>query len=130
VNLNLPILIVDDSPAVLSVVRLVLAKCGFTNIAEAENGSAAMKHLSKCYCELVISDLNMPEVDGLELLHLIRNDPKIRHISFVLMSAEKNAASVIAAKQLQADGFIYKPFTPQALMDKLHSISKLVPAEE
>jgi len=114
----------------LGVVRLVLAKCGFTNIAEAANGSAAMHYLKKQYTELVISDLNMPEVDGLELLRLIRNDQTLKHIAFVLMSAEKDAASVVAAKQLQADGIIFKPFTPQGLMDKLHSIPKLVPADE
>jgi two-component system chemotaxis response regulator CheY len=128
-NTSVPVLIVDDSTAVRRIVRQILRQCGFNDLAEASDGLEAANRLRTSRFGLVISDVDMAPMNGIELLQAVRRDPDLRDICFVLMTAFKDMAHVAAAKKFGADALLLKPFTAEALLDKLAKIERLNPAE-
>lgn len=119
VTQSIPILVVDDFPAMRRIIRQHLTLLGFTNICEANDGEDALKQLKGAPFELVISDWTMPNIMGIELLRIMRSDPELANIKFVLVTAESQKKNMLEASQAGANGFICKPFTAEILKDKI-----------
>src|SRR5262249_1186912 len=101
---------------------------GFTNIDEAEDGQVALAKLRAGAFEFVVSDLNMPNMNGFELLRNIRADEKLKALPVLLVTAEAKKEDIVTAAQIGASGYIVKPFTKATLEEKLTKIlAKLAP---
>ena len=123
-NLKMKILIVDDFATMRRIVRNVLKQIGFTNMAEAENGKAALKVLKKENIDLILCDWNMPEMPGIDLLKAIRSDDELKNIPFVMVTAEAQKDNIIEAVKAGVNSYIVKPFTPETVNEKLNIIFK------
>jgi two-component system, chemotaxis family, chemotaxis protein CheY len=119
---NMPILIVDDYKTMLRIIRNLLKQLGFDNVDEATDGSTALHRLREKNYGLVISDWNMEPMTGLQLLREVRNDTKLKHIPFVMVTAESKTENVIAAKEAGVTNYIVKPFNAETLKQKLVAV--------
>ncbi|GFZ77636.1 response regulator [Elstera cyanobacteriorum] len=119
---NMPILIVDDYKTMLRIIRNLLKQLGFDNVDEATDGSTALARLREKSYGLVISDWNMEPMTGLQLLREVRNDAKLKHIPFVMVTAESKTENVIAAKEAGVTNYIVKPFNAETLKQKLVAV--------
>ncbi len=119
---NMPILIVDDYKTMLRIIRNLLKQLGFDNVDEATDGSTALHRLREKNYGLVISDWNMEPMTGLQLLREVRNDAKLKHIPFVMVTAESKTENVIAAKEAGVTNYIVKPFNAETLKQKLVAV--------
>jgi two-component system, chemotaxis family, chemotaxis protein CheY len=119
---KLKILVVDDFSTMRRIVRNLLKESGYTNVEEAEDGAVALQRLKVGGIEFVISDWNMPNMDGLTLLQSVRADAALRSLPFLMITAEAKKENIIAAAQAGASGYIVKPFTAATLNDKLAKI--------
>jgi two-component system chemotaxis response regulator CheY len=115
-------LVVDDFPTMRKIVRNLLKELGFTNVDEAEDGAAAMAKLREGNFEFVVSDWNMPNMDGLTLLQAVRADEQLKTLPFLMITAEAKKENVRAAVQAGASSCIAKPFTAATLQEKLDKI--------
>jgi two-component system chemotaxis response regulator CheY len=116
------ILVVDDFSTMRRIVRNLLKELGFTNIDEAEDGAIALQKLNSEAFEFVITDWNMPNMDGLTLLQTVRSTPSLKHLPVLMITAEAKKENIIAAAQAGASGYIVKPFTAATLSEKLNKI--------
>ena len=116
------ILVVDDFSTMRRIVRNLLKELGFANVDEAEDGTAALHKLKTQAYEFVISDWNMPNMTGIELLRAVRADPQIKHLPFLMITAEAKRENIIEAATAGANGYIVKPFTAAVLEEKLAKI--------
>jgi len=116
------ILVVDDFPTMRRIVRSLLKELGFTNVDEAEDGQDALGKLRGGQFEFVISDWNMPNLDGLDMLKQIRADDALKATPVLMITAEAKKENIIAAAQAGANGYIVKPFTAVTLEEKLNKI--------
>ncbi len=119
---NMSILVVDDFPTMRRIVRTLLKELGFANVDEAEDGNEALSKLRSGSFELVVSDWNMPNLDGLEMLKQIRADDALKHLPVLMVTAEAKKENIIAAAQAGASGYVVKPFTAATLEEKLNKI--------
>jgi two-component system chemotaxis response regulator CheY len=119
---ELKFLVVDDFSTMRRIVRNLLKELGFTNVDEAEDGQAALAKLRGGGFDFVISDWNMPNMTGLELLKELRADPALRHLPVLMVTAEAKKENIIEAAQAGASGYIVKPFTAATLDEKLNKI--------
>lgn len=120
---DLKILIVDDFPTMRRIVRTLMKQNGYTNLTEAEDGEQALRMLNvEMDYEMVVSDWNMPNMTGLELLKAVRADAKLKHLPFLMVTAEAEKENIIEAVKAGVSNYIVKPFTGQALKDKLDKI--------
>ncbi|CAO1663738.1 chemotaxis response regulator CheY [Salinicola sp. LHM] len=119
---NMSILVVDDFPTMRRIVRSLLKELGFENVEEAEDGQEALTKLRAGGFEFVVSDWNMPNLDGLEMLKEIRQDPKLSSLPVLMVTAEAKKENIIAAAQAGANGYVVKPFTAATLEEKLNKI--------
>ncbi|MFY0989128.1 chemotaxis response regulator CheY [Halomonas sp. C05BenzN] len=119
---NMSILVVDDFPTMRRIVRSLLKELGFTNVEEAEDGQDALNKLKAGGFEFVVSDWNMPNLDGLEMLKQIRADDALKHLPVLMVTAEAKKENIIAAAQAGASGYVVKPFTAATLEEKLNKI--------
>jgi len=119
---NMSILVVDDFPTMRRIVRSLLKELGFENVEEAEDGQEALTKLRTGGFEFVVSDWNMPNLDGLEMLKEIRLDPKLSSLPVLMVTAEAKKENIIAAAQAGANGYVVKPFTAATLEEKLNKI--------
>ena len=115
-------LVVDDFSTMRRIVRNLLKELGYTNADEAEDGAVALQKLKGGVFDFVISDWNMPNMDGLQLLQAVRADPSLKHLPVLMITAEAKKENIIAAAQSGASGYIVKPFTAGTLNDKLVKI--------
>ena len=115
-------LVVDDFSTMRRIVRNLLKELGFTNVDEAEDGAIALQKLQSGGFEFVVTDWNMPNMDGLTLLQTIRSTPNLRHLPVLMITAEAKKENIIAAAQAGASGYILKPFTAGTLSEKLTKI--------
>lgn len=115
-------LVVDDFSTMRRIVRNLLKELGFTNIDEAEDGVVALQKLEAGGFDFVVTDWNMPNMDGLTLLQRIRQSPQLRHLPVLMITAEAKKENIIAAAQSGASGYIVKPFTSATLSEKLQKI--------
>ena len=113
---------VDDFSTMRRIVRNLLKELGFTNVDEAEDGAVALGKLKGGGFEFVVSDWNMPNMDGLTLLKSVRADPALKALPFLMVTAEAKKENIIAAAQAGASGYIVKPFTAATLNEKLAKI--------
>jgi len=119
---NMNILIVDDFPTMRRIVRNLLKDLGFENVDEAEDGVHALDKLRTLPFDFVVSDWNMPNMDGLTLLQTIRADPALASLPVLMVTAEAKKENIIAAAQAGANGYVVKPFTAATLEEKLNKI--------
>ena len=125
---DMKILIVDDFSTMRRIVRNLLKEIGYANADEAEDGQAALKMLRAGNFDFVVSDLNMPNMDGFELLRQIRADEKLKALPVLLVTAEARKEDIVTAAQIGASGYIVKPFTKATLEEKFGKIlQKLAP---
>ena len=125
------VLVVDDMMTMRKIVSKICRELGFTDITEAVNGSDAWQKISeaKTPFNLVISDWNMPQSTGLDLLKRVRSDSRFTATPFVMVTAEAEQSQIVEALQAKVNGYIIKPFTADMLRDKLAGIyTKLQPA--
>ncbi|MCS6811805.1 MAG: chemotaxis response regulator CheY [Tepidimonas sp.] len=115
-------LIVDDFSTMRRIVRNLLKELGHTDADEAEDGSVALHKLRNGKFDMVITDINMPNMNGFELLTSIKSDDKLKHIPVLMVTAEARKEDIIAAAQGGAAGYIVKPFTKATLEEKLTNI--------
>ncbi|MCL5425810.1 MAG: chemotaxis response regulator CheY [Gammaproteobacteria bacterium] len=119
---NMSFLVVDDFPTMRRIVRSLLKELGFTNVEEAEDGQDALNKLRAGSFEFVVSDWNMPNLDGLEMLKEIRQDDALKGLPVLMVTAEAKKENIIAAAQAGANGYVVKPFTAATLEEKLNKI--------
>ncbi len=119
---NMRILVVDDFPTMRRIVRNLLKELGYSNVDEAEDGAAGLARLRSGGFEFVISDWNMPNLDGLSMLKEIRADATLSHLPVLMVTAESKKENIIAAAQAGASGYVVKPFTAATLDEKLGKI--------
>lgn len=120
---NLKILIVDDFSTMRRIVKNLLRDLGFTNTHEADDGARALPMLqNEGDYQFVVTDWNMPEMEGIDLLKAIRADVKLKHIPVLMVTAESKRDQIIAAAHAGVNGYVVKPFTADILKDKLERI--------
>ena len=122
VDMDMPILIVDDYKTMLRIVRNLLKQLGFNNVDEATDGAMALdKSRAKQY-GLIISDWNMEPMTGYELLKQVRSDSGLSKTPFIMVTAESKTENVIAAKKAGVNNYIVKPFNAQTLKGKIEAV--------
>ena len=119
---NLKFLVVDDFSTMRRIVRNLLKELGFSNVDEAEDGVAALQKLRGGSFGFVISDWNMPNMDGMTLLQTIRSEQALKKIPVLMVTAEAQKENIVAAAQAGASGYVVKPFTAAILEEKLNKI--------
>ena len=115
-------LVVDDFSTMRRIVRNLLKELGFTNVEEAEDGVVALQKLQGGDFEFVVTDWNMPNMDGLTLLQSIRQSSALKSLPVLMVTAEAKKENIIAAAQAGASGYIVKPFTAVTMAEKLEKI--------
>ncbi len=121
---NMKIMVVDDMSTMRRIVRNVLKQLGFTNVEEAENGKEALEKLKGDAFGFVVSDWNMPVMTGIDMLRAIRADEALKQIPVLMVTAEAQKENIIEAVQAGVSNYIVKPFTAEALQDKMAKIFK------
>lgn len=121
---ELRFLVVDDFSTMRRIVSNLLKECGFTDLEEAEDGSAALVKLRNARFDFVVCDINMPNVNGLQMLAEVKKDPNLKHIPVLMVTAEARKEDILLAAQLGAAGYVVKPFTKAILEDKVVFILK------
>jgi len=121
---NMKFLVVDDFSTMRRIVRNLLKELGFTNVDEAEDGVVALQKLRGEQFDFVVSDWNMPNMTGIDLLKAIRADAALKHLPVLMVTAEAKKENIIAAAQAGASGYVVKPFTAATLDEKLNKIFK------
>ncbi len=119
---NLKFLIVDDFSTMRRIVRNLLKELGYTNADEAEDGVVALQKLKGGGFQFVVSDWNMPNMTGIELLRAIRADAELKHLPVLMVTAEAKKENIIEAAQAGASGYVVKPFTAATLEEKLNKV--------
>jgi two-component system chemotaxis response regulator CheY len=119
---SIKILVVDDFPTIRRIVRNLLKELGYSNVDEAEDGAMGLAKLKAGSYDFVISDWNMPNMDGLQMLQGIRADAALAHLPVLMVTAEAKKENIIAAAQAGASGYVVKPFTAAVLDEKIQKI--------
>ena len=115
-------LVVDDFSTMRRIVRNLLKELGYSNVDEAEDGAMALSKLKNERYDFVISDWNMPVMNGLDMLKSIRADATLARLPVLMVTAEAKKENIIAAAQAGANGYVVKPFTAATLDEKLAKI--------
>jgi two-component system chemotaxis response regulator CheY len=121
---DLRFLIVDDFSTMRRIVRNLLKESGFADADEAEDGVVALQKLRNSKFDFVVSDINMPNMTGFQLLAEIKKDDKLKHLPVLMVTAEARKEDIVLAAQQGAAGYIVKPFTKATLEDKVINILK------
>jgi two-component system, chemotaxis family, chemotaxis protein CheY len=119
---NMKFLVVDDFSTMRRIVRNLLKELGFSNVIEAEDGVDALRKLRAESFDFVVSDWNMPNMTGIDLLREIRKDEALKHLPVLMVTAEAKKENIIEAAQAGASGYVVKPFTSVTLDEKLKKI--------
>ena len=119
---NMKVLVVDDFSTMRRIVKNLLRDLGFTNIQEADDGSTALPMLKEGEFDFVVTDWNMPGMQGIDLLKAIRADASLAHIPVLMVTAEAKKEQIVMAAQAGVNGYIVKPFTAATLKTKLDKI--------
>ena len=121
---NMKILTVDDFSTMRRIIRNMLRQLGYTNIVEAEDGAEALSLLQREKVDFVISDWNMPNMSGLDLLKAIRADANLKPIPVLLVTAEALKEYIVQAVKAGVNNYVVKPFTAETLKEKIDTIFK------
>jgi two-component system, chemotaxis family, chemotaxis protein CheY len=125
---DLKFLIVDDFSTMRRIVRGLLKEIGYANADEAEDGAVALRMLKTSKYDFVVSDINMPNMNGFDLLKAIKADDSLKHIPLLMVTAEARKEDIVLAAQTGAAGYIVKPFTKATLEDKVMKIMQKLSA--
>ncbi|MBF0523558.1 MAG: chemotaxis response regulator CheY [Deltaproteobacteria bacterium] len=121
-DLKARILIVDDFSTMRRIIRNLLRQLGYNNIEEADDGAVALPMLKAKKFDFIISDWNMPQMSGLELLQNVRADETLKDVPFLMVTAEALKENIIKAVQAGVSNYIVKPFTADTLKEKITAI--------
>lgn len=119
---KMKILVVDDFSTMRRIVKNLLKQIGYENIDEAEDGQHAFSKLKGDRFQFVVSDWNMPNMTGIELLKNLRSDPELKDLPFLMVTAEAEKEKVIEAIKAGVNNYIIKPFTAEILKEKMEKI--------
>lgn len=127
-NPKMKVLVVDDFSTMRRIVKNLLKQLGYTDIEEAEDGAQALLKLKDGGFGFVVSDWNMPNMDGLEMLKKVRSDSELKDIPILMVTAEAEKEKVITAIQAGVNNYIVKPFTGEVLKEKIDKIFEKINA--
>ncbi len=119
---DIKILVVDDFSTMRRIIKNLLRDLGFTNVDEADDGKTALPILKQGHVDFLITDWNMPEMTGIDLLKAVRADASLAHIPVLMVTAEAKREQIIAAAQAGVNGYVVKPFTAAVLKEKIDKI--------
>ena len=119
---NLKILIVDDFSSMRRIIKNLMRDLGYANTHEADDGLTALPMLKGGGYEFLVTDWNMPGMQGIDLLKAIRNDPQLVSLPVLLVTAEARREQIVEAAEAGVNGYIVKPFTAQTLKEKINKI--------
>ncbi len=122
IDYTAPVLVVDDQLMMVELTKRILSRLGFEDIHHEPDGEKALAQLRAKTYQLVICDMHMQPVTGLQLLRSVRHDDRLKKTRFLLMTGSVEPSIVVAAKQAGADAYILKPFTPEQLKEKLAKV--------
>ena len=125
---DMKFLIVDDFSTMRRIIRGLLKEIGYLNADEAEDGVAALNLLRNANYDFVVSDINMPNMNGFDLLSQIKKDETLRHLPVLMVTAEARKEDIVRAAQEGAAGYIVKPFTKATLEEKVAKIMQKLAA--
>lgn len=123
-DFNMRVLVVDDFSTMRRIVKNTLRQIGFSSIEEAEDGQKAFERLMSEKFDFVVSDWNMPNMSGIDLLRKVRATPEIKHLPFLMVTAEAKQENVVEAIKAGVSNYIVKPFTVATLQEKVAKIFK------
>lgn len=130
IDTSIKVLVVDDMSTMRRIVKNVLKQIGFSDMIEAENGQDALNKLKAGDIGLVVSAWNMPVMQGIELLRAVRADAELKYLPFLMVAAEAQKENIVEAVQSGVSNYVVKPFTAEALQEKLEKIfSKAEPVK-
>ena len=121
---TIKILVVDDMSTMRRIIKNLLNQLGYKNIDEAEDGAIAYQKLKKAKYDFVVTDWNMPNMTGIELVQKIRSDPELKHLPILMVTAEAKKENVIMALKAGVNNYIVKPFPAEILKEKMEKIFK------
>jgi two-component system, chemotaxis family, chemotaxis protein CheY len=119
IDYSTPVLVVDDQYVMVTLVKQLLSNVGFEHVDHAFEGETALRMLEERSYQLVLSDLHMKPMDGLQLVRAIRQNEKLRNMAVVIMTIDSSIPAALATKKQGADAYLLKPFTPQQLRAKV-----------
>jgi len=119
---ELRFLVVDDFSTMRRIVKNLLQELGYQNVQEADDGQTALPMLKTGNFDFVITDWNMPQMAGLDLLKAVRADAALKHLPVLMVTAEAKREQIVEAAQAGVSGYVIKPFTAQTLSEKLNKI--------
>ena len=119
---NMRFLIVDDFSTMRRIIRNILKEIGYAHADEAEDGQVALAKLKSAAFDFVVSDINMPNMNGFQLLQSIRADDSLKGLPVLMVTAEARKEDIVTAAQSGASGYIVKPFTKATLEEKVQKI--------
>ncbi|CAK7064002.1 MAG: Chemotaxis protein CheY [Desulfovibrio sp.] len=119
---NMRVLVVDDFSTMRRIIKNILRQLGFTNVVEADDGTTAWDILNKDKIEFIISDWNMPQMTGIELLRKVRASEEFCDLPFLMVTAEAQQENIIEAVQAKVSNYIVKPFTADVMKQKIDKI--------
>ena len=121
-NPNMRVLVVDDFSTMRRIVRNILRQIGFQNVVEADDGTTAWEVLNREKIDFIVSDWNMPNMTGIDLLRKVRASEQFAHIPFLMVTAEAQQENIIEAVQAKVSNYIVKPFTADTMKQKINKI--------
>ena len=124
IDYRMKVLVVDDFATMRKIVRNILKQIGFEDITEAEDGNVALRVIKSETVGLVVSDWNMPNMTGLDLLKAIRQDPQTASLPVLMVTAEGLKENVMEAVKAGVNNYVVKPFTAEVLQEKIENIFK------
>ena len=119
---DLKFLVVDDFSTMRRIVRGLLKEMGCSNVDEAEDGAVALQMLKSNHYDFVVSDINMPNMNGFDLLKAVKAEASLKHIPVLMVTAEARKEDILLAAQSGAAGYVVKPFTKATLEEKVTKI--------
>lgn len=126
---DLKFLVVDDFSTMRRIIKNVLQELGYTNVAEADDGATALPLLQNGDFDFLITDWNMPDMQGIELLRAVRADAKLGKLPVLMVTAEAKREQIVEAAQAGVNGYVVKPFTAVTLKEKLDKIFEALPGK-
>lgn len=127
-NKDMKILIVDDFSTMRRIIKNLLRDLGYTNTAEADDGVTALPMLQNGKFDFLVTDWNMPGMQGIDLLKAVRNDPNLSTLPVLMVTAESKRDQIVEAAQAGVNGYIVKPFTAATLKEKMDKIFERIEA--
>ncbi len=127
-NKDMKILIVDDFSTMRRIIKNLLRDLGFSNTSEADDGNTALPMLKSGGFDFLVSDWNMPGMQGIDLLKAVRSDPELSALPVLLVTAESKKEQIIEAAQAGVNGYIVKPFNASTLKEKIEKIFERIDA--